>query len=86
LPKAEELIFRLRLKSAITVHIGKLLFEEFVIVTEWMCWINSNLVCPGERFVFEVRDDKKYASFFSTIGVGADRENEHALNHEILEF
>jgi hypothetical protein len=86
LPKAEELMFRLRFKSGITVDIGELLFEEFVIVTERMHRIDSNLIRPGERFVLEASDSKKYASFIGTIGVGADRENKRALNHEILEF
>jgi hypothetical protein len=86
LPKAEELIFRLRFESAVTVDIGELLFEALVIVTKGMRGIDGNFVHPGERFILETRNDKEYASFVGTIGVGADREDERTLNHEILEF
>ena len=86
LPNAEELIFRLSLESAVTVDVGELLFEEIVIVTKGMRGIDGNFVRPGERFILEARNDKEDASFVGTIGVGADREDERALNHEILEF
>jgi len=86
LPNAEELIFRLSLESAVTVDVGELLFEEVIIVTKRMRRIDGNFVRPGERFILEARNDKEDASFVGTIGVGADREDERALNHEILEF
>jgi hypothetical protein len=86
LPKAEELIFRLSFKSAITVDVGELLFEALVVVTKGMLVIDGNFVRPGERFILEAGNDKEYASFVGTISIGADREDEHALTHEILEF
>jgi len=86
LPNAEELIFRLSLESAVTVDVGELLFEEIVIVTKRMRRIDGNFVRPGEGFILEARNDKEDAPFVGTVGVGADREDERALNHEILEF
>jgi hypothetical protein len=86
LPKAEELIFRLRFKSAVTVDIGELLFEALVVMTKGVRGIHGDFVRPGERFILEAGNDKEDASFVGTIGVGADREDERALNHEILEF
>src|SRR6202020_1076019 len=86
LPKAEKLIFRLSFESAVTVDVGELLFEALVIMTKRMCRIDGDFVRPGERFILEARNDKEDASFVGTIGVGADREDERALDHEILEF
>jgi hypothetical protein len=86
LPKAEELIFRLSFKSAVTVDIGELLFEALIVVTKGMRGIDGNFIRPGERFILEAGNDKEDASFVGTIGVGADREDKRALNHEILEF
>jgi hypothetical protein len=48
--------------------------------------IDSNFIRPGERFILEARNNKEDASFVGTIGIGADREDEHTLNHEIREF
>ena len=86
LPKAEELIFRLSFKSAVTVDIGELLFEALVVVTKRMRGIDGDFIRPGERFILEAGNDKEDVSFVVTIGVGADREDKRALNHEILEF
>jgi hypothetical protein len=86
LPKAEELIFRLSFKSAVTVDIAKLLFEALIVVTERMCGIDGDFIRPGEKFVLKAGNDKEDVSFVGTIGVGADREDELALNYEIVEF
>ena len=86
LPKTEELIFRLSFKSAVTVDIGELLFEALVVVTKRMRGIDGDFIRPGERFILEAGNNKEDASFVGTIGVGADREDKRALNHEILEF
>jgi hypothetical protein len=57
-----------------------------VVVTKRVRRIHGDFIRPGERFILEAGNDVEDAFFVGTIGVGADREDERALNHEILEL
>ena len=81
-----EAVFGFGFESAVTVDVDERLFEGRVIVTKGVIRICCNLVCPGERFILEARDDEKNTTFVVTVRVRADREDERDLSHEVLEF